>query len=192
MRIYTKTGDQGKTGLLGGKRISKSQPRIAAIGDIDELNAIIGVVLSFEMPKKEKIILERVQENLFIIGANLASPKKNPHVPVFPEKETEKLEKEIDNISEKLPELRNFILPGGSKSASLLHLARAVCRRAERSIVKIFEKEKNLPDFIPYINRLSDYLFVLALSENKRMKVKETVWKGLRAILDKKISKNTR
>lgn len=176
MRIYTKTGDKGKTGLLGGKRISKSQPRIAAIGDIDELNAIIGVVMSFEVLQRGKTILKRVQENLFIIGANLASPKKNPHVPAFPEKETGLLEKEIDDIDKKLPDLRNFILPGGTKTASLLHLARAVCRQAERSIVKIFEKEKNLPAYIPYLNRLSDFLFVLARSENKRLGKQETLW----------------
>lgn len=166
MRIYTKTGDKGETGLFGGKRVSKNHPRIWAYGEIDELNAIVGVLRSFGVPKKMDVLLKDIQKNLFVIGGGLQLQKS----------ETEKIEKMIDEYDAKLPELRNFILPGGSKTASLLHLARTVCRRAERRVVELSQKEKISENIIPYLNRLSDLFFILARMENKRLRKKETIW----------------
>lgn len=178
MKIYTKTGDKGETGLLGGKRVSKWNLRIWAIGEIDELSAVIGVIRPFGVPKKMDMLLGQIQEALFVMGAEISSPQKNPNLPSLQKSETEKLEKIIDEYDAKLPELRNFILPSGSKTGSLLHLARTVCRRAERRVVELSQKENISENIIPYLNRLSDLLFVLARSENKRFGKKDTLWIG--------------
>lgn len=182
MRIYTKTGDKGETGLLGGKRVSKTDPRIEAYGSIDELNAVIGVIRSFGCPKDIDRLLERIQNNLFDLGVTLVLEKSRRQLRVSGQirtldpKDTEFLEKQIDFYDAKNPALRNFILPGGTKVASLFHLARTVCRRTERKVIKL---RKNS---IPYLNRLSDLLFVLARYENTRVKKKEVMWKGLRRL----------
>lgn len=153
MKIYTKTGDKGETGLLGGKRVLKSDVVVEALGSIDELNAFLGTM---DFP------LEHIQEDLQIISSEIAGHKSLKSV------KAEKLEKEIDRMQKELPELRNFILPKGQ-----IHLARAICRRAERRVV---DSGRGQNDALKYLNRLSDYLFVLARYENFKNGIKETIW----------------
>jgi cob(I)alamin adenosyltransferase len=188
MKIYTKTGDKGETGLADGKRYSKSDDVFQVMGEIDELIAQIGLCVTklqdIKIPRSQIVIsnskiqiskvvldLKRIQRNLFTINSCLAGVKK---IEFDSKCETEWLEKEIDEMTEELPELRNFILPGGSEVASSLHVARAVCRRAERRMVAL----KNTKDLTPYINRLSDYLFTLARYVNFKMGRVEEIWKN--------------
>ena len=178
--LYTKSGDCGETGLIGVARISKASDLIEAIGAVDELNAILGTVLALGCAKKAHKIIREMQENLFHFGAELASCFANQVCRKISEKDVEKLEKHIDDLDASLPPLKNFILPGGGTVGSMLHMGRAVCRRAERSIIR-FSKAKKLklnPALIKYINRLSDLLFVLARHENNASKKKEVVWRG--------------
>jgi cob(I)alamin adenosyltransferase len=171
MKIYTKTGDRGTTGLFGGDRVQKVHPRIAAYGNIDELNATLGVVRAGYRGKEtfDEIddTLGRIQNELFVLGADLATPEDaKPAVPRTTTEMVTRLEQEIDVFTERMPGLTNFIVPGGSLTASALHVARTVCRRAERSVVDASVTEDLNPEVLRYINRLSDHLFVLARLAN--------------------------
>ena len=174
VRIYTKTGDNGTTGLIGGKRVPKDSPYIEACGALDELNALIGVVRSHELPDTIDSVLQLIQDDLFTIGAELANPdrmdRKNPAIG---DPEIERLEREIDAIEKGLKPLKRFILPGGSIPGAKLHLARAVARRAERQCVTLFRAEKINPSILRYLNRLSDLCFVLARHVNQQQSVPE-------------------
>jgi len=181
IKIYTKTGDKGKTSLIGGTKVPKSHIRIEAYGTIDELNSWIGLVGDQIKIKKEKQILQEVQDRLFTIGSSLAcDPEKEPKLklPDLVELDIIFLEKEIDKMNKKLPVMKTFIIPGGHPVVSSTHIARCVCRRAERLIVAL-EQQKMFVDplVIKYLNRLSDYLFVLARFIGKSLKVKEIPWR---------------
>ena len=181
MKIYTKTGDEGETSLFGGERVPKNSIRIAAYGTVDELNSIIGLAICESGNDEIKGILTKIQNDLFVLGSDLASPKekvnKNFTIPRISKDKIEKLETFIDSIEYKLPELRNFILPGGTKAASLLHLARTVCRRGEREVVTLSVKVDIGPNPVIYLNRLSDLLFVLARFENLSSNHPDIEWK---------------
>lgn len=177
MKIYTKTGDDGTTGLIGNKRVKKSSPRIAAYGIVDELNAALGIILSSKLQKDIRNLLTKIQHDLFVVGADLANPNlENKSNRVMPEM-TLFLESEIDKFEEKLPRITFFILPGGDLVASQVHLARAVCRRAETSLVNLSEKDAINNESLIYMNRLSDLLFVIARTINKRKKISDIAWK---------------
>ncbi|NYZ73603.1 cob(I)yrinic acid a,c-diamide adenosyltransferase [Candidatus Micrarchaeota archaeon] len=176
MRIYTKFGDKGNTSLLGGTAVPKSDPRLEAYGSVDELNATLGIVLAFSDNGALSESLKRVQGDLFVIGAELAS--KGSKAKQIAPKRVSEIEAEIDKMEAELPPLHHFIAPGGSKTASLLHLARTVCRRVERAIVALSQKDKVNPDIVVYMNRVGDLLFVLGRYENYKKKVPETIWKG--------------
>ncbi len=167
MKIYTKTGDKGETSLFGGRRITKANIRIESYGNVDELNSSLGLVRSFINSSKVNCKLEREQKNLLRLGADLATPfdsdkKFQNNVNRINKEDIDLLENEIDLWEAKLPKLTNFILPGGSKEASFTHLARSICRRAERSVVKLSNEEEINRETMVYLNRLSDWLFVLA------------------------------
>ena len=175
-KIYTKGGDKGKTSLVGGSRVSKSNDIIDAIGNVDELNALLGLVVC-NLKKPFISTLKDIQNDLFDIGADLATPINKKGTALRINKDyIVYIEKEIDKINNNLPPLNSFILPGGSKISSIIHLARTVNRRCERSVVKLNEKQKVNIEVLKYLNRLSDYLFVLARALNK----KEVLWKPLR------------
>lgn len=179
VKIYTKMGDRGTTSLFGGTRVDKNSARIRAYGEVDELNSLIGVVLSDNLPGNISKKLVRIQGELFVLGSDLATPSTvKVIVPRVSKSFITRLEKEINKWSADLPVLRNFILPGGSKVGSKLHLARTVARRAERSIVDLATGEKINQNAQIYINRLSDWLFTIARYVNKIDGVKETAWKG--------------
>lgn len=179
MRIYTKTGDRGTTSLFGGERVEKNAARIRAYGEVDELNSLIGIIVSDNPSKDVSKKLLRIQSELFVLGGDLATPiSAKVKVPRMKKSLVTRLEKEIDNWSAFLPQLKNFILPGGSPVGAKLHLARTAARRAERSIVKLSGLEKiNSADLI-YVNRLSDWFFTLARYVNQLEKVAEIPWKG--------------
>lgn len=178
MKIYTKTGDDGTTGLFGGGRVTKDALRIEAYGTVDELNAVIGIVRSAKPPKALDAILHRIQNELFNLGADLATPYdvSNSYIPRMQAVHVEKLEHSIDAVDAQLPELTNFILPGGAPVAAYLHLARNVCRRAERLTVSLSKNENIGPLVITYLNRLSDLLFVLARWANQLAGEDEIKW----------------
>lgn len=181
MPIYTKTGDKGQTSLLNGKRMEKSCLEIECVGEMDELNASLGLIIA-SLPKKEKttrLNLISVQKNLFVIGANLASIQSAASsAPPLTAKETEKLEKWIDFMEKNLPPLHRFLIPGGKAGSAHCFFARAVCRRAERNIVSLAKKITIPEEIIPYINRLSDLLFVLGRFLNLKNGGKETKWES--------------
>lgn len=180
MKIYTKKGDKGETSLFGGSRVSKSSARIDAYGTVDELNSVIGLALSYNLSDEGTEVLQTVQEHLFILGADLATPSSSKtRIKRIGEEQVNYLEQRIDRWEEELPALKNFILPGGSQPGATLHLARTVCRRAERVAVRCSEngQEEISAETIKYLNRLSDLLFVAARSENRRAGIKETAWK---------------
>ena len=178
MPIYTRRGDGGETDVLGGARLPKDHPHIEAIGQLDELNALLGIAIAFSDDEKGNLLLREMQKDIFVIGAGFAAAGRSKlHKRIGPQRVSE-LEAEIDRIEAQISPLHHFILPGGSKTASLLHLARTVCRRAERSIVALSRKEKVGPQVITYLNRLGDLLFVMARAANRRKRVEETVWKG--------------
>jgi cob(I)alamin adenosyltransferase len=171
-RIYTKTGDQGETGLGDGTRVPKDDPRVAAYGDTDELNAVLGLLVcqSGVLDAETKQHLHRIQNDLFDLGADLCVPmsaheKPGQHLRMRAS-QSEQLEKEIDRLNAKLEPLRSFVVPGGTATAAWCHLARTVCRRAERSVVTLARRTAINPQIIIYLNRLSDYLFVLARASN--------------------------
>lgn len=180
MKIYTKTGDSGETGIFGGTRISKDSLRIDAIGTIDELNACIGTARSQIRDVEIDNLLHRIQNELFNIGADLATldtHAKSERLRISPDF-VGTLEKDIDRIEHQLAPLTNFILPGGSVAGSTLHLARTVCRRSERSVVTLADSESINPAILPYLNRLSDFLFVLARLVNHRVGQPEPLWES--------------
>ncbi|KQX21601.1 MULTISPECIES: cob(I)yrinic acid a,c-diamide adenosyltransferase [unclassified Sphingomonas] len=179
-RIYTRTGDRGETGLVDGSRLSKSAPRMAAIGDVDELNSAIGVALTHALPDDARAQLGRIQNELFDLGADFATPG-----PDFAPSEmrlrivaaqVERLEAEIDAMNAELEPLRSFVLPGGDPGAAAVHLARAICRRAERAAVAADADVGLNPVGLAYVNRLSDHLFVLARRLN-RAGAGDPLWK---------------
>jgi cob(I)alamin adenosyltransferase len=180
MRIYTKTGDGGETSLLGGRRVSKDQRRVAAYGEVDELCALLGVVTAHSDDKALCALLQEIQRDLFAIGAQLADPKaaigSRKAKAAVSAAHVERLEAAIDKREAELPALDAFVLPGGSQPGSLLHLARTVCRRAERSVVSLARAHALAPLLLAYLNRLSDLLFVLARHENQRSARPEERW----------------
>jgi len=180
LKIYTKTGDAGDTGLFGGARVGKDHPRVAAYGDVDELNALLGVVKTQAADAALARLLGDVQRDLFALGAQLADPTarvgtKRKKAAIGP-RNVARLERAIDTRQEKLPALRAFILPGGSPTGAFLHLARTICRRAERTVVALSRRSAVDPTVLVYLNRLSDLLFVLARSENRRAGRPEDRW----------------
>jgi cob(I)alamin adenosyltransferase len=180
MKIYTKGGDKGETGLHGGKRVSKDIIRIEAYGTIDELNSFIGLADTEIKDQKVKTVLNKIQNYLFVLGADLSSPEieenKKKNIPRITEEHCTELEKEIDHFDALNEELRNFILPGGDKGASLLHVCRTICRRGERQVVTLNKQEIIGKNIIIFLNRLSDLFFVLARYQNKVSGVPDIKW----------------
>ena len=181
MKIYTKTGDRGETGLFGGERVSKNSIRIEAYGTIDELNSFVGLAIIEVSDKSVKDLLQKIQNWLFSIGADLATPDnektKKLNIIRTPEQYYLYIEKEIDKYESKLDKLRNFILPGGTKGASLLHICRTITRRAERLVVALNSTVKIGNNIIIYLNRLSDLFFVLARFDNTVTGTPDIEWK---------------
>jgi cob(I)alamin adenosyltransferase len=184
VKIYTKTGDDGTTGLLGAGRVSKDDPRIDAYGTVDELNALLGLARATGgLDDDADALVARVQNDLFAVGAALADPDpKGRFHNAVDEGHAARLEAEIDRLEAELPPLTQFILPGGSPASAQLHLARTICRRAERRVVHLGHKPGvDVPHhLVAYLNRLSDFLFVLARVVNHRAGVADTPWAGLR------------
>lgn len=180
-KLYTKTGDKGETSLLGGKRVSKDSLRVDSYGTVDELNSTLGVAEAFLEDRALKEIVKQIQNDLFNLGSELSLTdlKKKESFGLTTDwgKRTKELEEIIDRLDKQLKELRNFILPGGDKAASFLHLARSISRRAERKIISLSKKEKISPAILPYLNRLSDLLFVLSRYTNHLKGIKDQLWK---------------
>ncbi|QMW05038.1 cob(I)yrinic acid a,c-diamide adenosyltransferase [Spirosoma foliorum] len=180
MKIYTKTGDKGQTALIGGRRISKADLRIDAYGTVDELNSWIGLVRDQPVNESQKGLLKEIQDRLFTVGAELATdPEKAPKraIPVIIPDDVLLLEQAMDAMDTELPELRAFVLPGGHQSVSFCHLARTVCRRAERLVIALTEESPVDELVIQYLNRLSDYLFVLSRKMAQELNAEEVAWK---------------
>ncbi|WP_268542721.1 cob(I)yrinic acid a,c-diamide adenosyltransferase [Candidatus Nitrosotenuis cloacae] len=177
MKIYTKTGDDGSTGLQGGKRVSKSDLRILAYGAVDEINSCLGITLANGADSDVAELLTRIQNELFVAGSDLSNPDLSNTKTRITESMIESMEKSIDRFEEELTPLANFILPGGNKAAAYLHLARTVTRRAETLVVALSEQERINPICQRYLNRLSDLLFVLARVANRRDGTGDVVWK---------------
>jgi cob(I)alamin adenosyltransferase len=181
MKIYTKTGDKGTTSLIGGTKVSKAHLRIEAYGTVDELNSYLGLCKDLLTDTASKAILQEVQDRLFTIGAALAcDPEKETKmkIPDLKEKDILLLEKEIDRMDETLPPMKSFILPGGHPTVSHIHIGRCICRRAERCCVRLEAEHHQVEsNIIKYLNRLSDYLFVLARYATHQLKVEEIPWK---------------
>ncbi|MFI5231043.1 MAG: cob(I)yrinic acid a,c-diamide adenosyltransferase [Gemmatimonadales bacterium] len=180
-KIYTKTGDDGHTGLFGGGRVEKDHVRVEAYGDVDELNAVIGAARAVDMMPRVDEILAPIQRDLFSIGALLATPHPEKHKDQLEkarlsDKRIAQLEQAIDDCEEELEPLKAFILPGGTAKASALHVARTVCRRAERSVITLQRTDAVPQIIVVYLNRLSDLLFVLARVANKRAGAGEVTW----------------
>lgn len=177
IKIYTKTGDDGTTGLFGGARLPKDHIRIEAYGTVDELNAVIGLLMAGTAEPQVNHWLQHIQSRLFTIGSNLASdPDKDMITPDLLEEDVLMIEHAIDQMQEVLPPLRHFILPGGSVAVSSAHLARTVCRRAERRVVTLAHVSEVEPRILLYLNRLSDFFFVLARWLGNREGVEEVKW----------------
>lgn len=187
MKIYTRTGDGGETSLFGGNRVRKDDLRVETYGEVDELNAAIGVsIVPLEGISQNEIVerLRSIQEDLFAIGAHLATPVADgaaaSHLPALPTERITAMERWMDEAEERLPPLRNFILPGGSDAAARLHLARTVCRRAERRCVTLASESQVDADIPVYLNRLSDLLFTLARLANRAEHKEDVPWVGRR------------
>jgi len=181
MKIYTKTGDTGDTGLFGGARVSKASPRVDAYGEVDELNSAVGWARVAVSNLDLDALLNQIQNDLFEVGAELGSTddrKKKSAMPLIAEPQVEALERAIDEYEEGPPALTSFVLPGGSEGAARFHLARCVCRRAERSLVALGAQENLRGELFRYVNRLSDLLFVLARDANHVAGVEDIPWKG--------------
>ncbi len=185
MKIYTKTGDKGTTSLFGGTRVPKHHIRIESYGTVDELNSYIGLVKDQEVGNHTREILNRVQDRLFTLGAILAtdpdkailkSGQKRLNIPTITEEDIKLLENEMDAMNEDLPEMTHFVLPGGHPSVSICHIARCVCRRAERLSTALYEINPFNELVLQYLNRLSDYLFVLARKLSKDLHANEVKW----------------
>lgn len=176
-KIYTKTGDDGTTGLFGGARLPKDHIRIEAYGTVDELNSVIGWLISTIPDRQIDTLLQTIQSRLFTVGSNLASdPEKDMITPDLSVDDVQLIEQSIDKMQETLPPLKHFILPGGSPSVSAAHLARTICRRAERRCVALAHSSKMEPIILLYLNRLSDFFFVLARWLASREGVEEIKW----------------
>ncbi len=179
MKIYTKTGDKGSTVLYGGERVSKSNIRVGAYGTVDEANSCIGLIRSFNKDQDIDDSLANIQNTLFDLGADLATPysaKSRENIVEIDEDDVLRLEKSIDSLEIGIEPLRRFILPGGNSASSAAHMARTITRRAEREVVALAASEEINDYCIKYLNRLSDYLFVLARALNKRAAIKEDEW----------------
>jgi cob(I)alamin adenosyltransferase len=185
MKIYTKTGDRGETGLFGGQRVRKDHIRVDAYGEVDELNSTIGLAAAQLAVDGVADLVEQlraVQTELFTIGANLATPapedggRPSSHIPTFQEERIRDLERWIDAADERLPALKSFVLPGGTEAAARLHLARTVCRRAERRVIALANEAHLDAGLVVYLNRLSDYLFTTARLANHRAGVEDVPW----------------
>ncbi|OEJ99654.1 cob(I)yrinic acid a,c-diamide adenosyltransferase [Roseivirga misakiensis] len=178
MKIYTKTGDSGTTSLLGGARVSKAHVRIEAYGTVDELNSYIGLLRDQPVNTERRDLLKEIQDRLFTLGAELATePGKDKVVkPDLFEKDITLLEETMDELDQKLPALTNFVLPGGHQSVSFAHIARCVCRRAERITINLNDHEPVDPLVIRYLNRLSDFLFVLGRAMTQELDAEEVLW----------------
>jgi cob(I)alamin adenosyltransferase len=181
MKIYTKTGDSGETGLFGGQRIRKNAPRLDVCGTYDELNAMLGLIRSEKgLPETVDRLLEQFQNDLFNAGSELATPPPNkPQCPVLGEEHIRRMETAIDQFEGTLPPLANFILPGGCRAAALFHVARTICRRAERKLVALDQQEPGAvnPFQLGYLNRLGDLLFVLARAMNFEAGISDVPWR---------------
>ena len=179
MKIYTKTGDKGTTALFGGKRVSKADLRIDTYGTVDELNSYIGLVRDQPVNASRKNILVEIQDRLFTIGSILATEPGNTKVkvPSLADGDITLLEKEIDAMDAQLPPMKSFVLPGGHQSVSFCHVARTVCRRAERLVIALDAQEKVDALIVQYLNRLSDYLFMLSRKMTAELGAEETPWK---------------
>jgi cob(I)alamin adenosyltransferase len=179
VKIYTKTGDSGETGLFGGPRVRKSDARVEAYGDVDELNAAIGAARALVEDPEIDAQLARVQEELFCVGAELATPhgaKARSAIPPVDAAWAARLEQAMDGWDAELPALSRFVLPGGTRTAAALHVARTVCRRAERRVVSLAAEVELEPVVLAYLNRLSDFLFVAARVANHRARKEEPLW----------------
>ena len=181
MKIYTRTGDGGDTGLFGGGRVPKGHVRVEAYGTVDELNAALGMSVQSIGDPQIRGWLTKIQNDLFSLGARLATPEaeaggSRPRIPTLPESRIQQMEEWIDLSMGEAPELRSFILPGGTQGAASLHFSRTVCRRAERAVVRLSQAEASDPGVVKYLNRLSDLLFALARLENWRKGVPDVLW----------------
>lgn len=185
MKIYTKTGDQGTTALFGGTRVSKNHIRIESYGTVDELNSYIGLVRDQDIPIQDKELLIHIQDRLFTVGAILATDpekatlkngKDRLNIPKISEEDILRLEHEMDLMNESLPPMTHFVLPGGHQTVSFCHITRCICRRAERLAVSLNEVEPVDPNTLKYLNRLSDYLFVLARKLSHHVHAEEVKW----------------
>jgi cob(I)alamin adenosyltransferase len=178
-KIYTKTGDKGMTSLVGGTRISKDHLKIETYGTVDELNSWIGVLRDSPENASRKDILKEIQDRLFTLGADLAAePEQTKRkIPDLFESDIELLEREMDKMNEEIPPLKAFVLPGGHQSVSFAHVARTVCRRAERHVIRLSKEEEVNPMIIRYLNRLSDYLFVVSRKITQELQTEEVAWK---------------
>lgn len=181
MKIYTKSGDKGETSLFGGERVQKHNQRISAYGTVDELNAFIGLALTEVKSNEIRDVLIDLQNKLFIVGSDLATPDTEKNKKLKIERTSsdfiQKAENDIDSFTDKLEELRNFILPGGSKGSAILHICRTVCRRAEREVVALKQTEYINDNVVVFLNRLSDLFFVLSRYENKVSAHPDIIWK---------------
>ena len=178
-KVYTKTGDAGNTGLIGGTRVPKYHPRLEAYGTVDELNSYIGLIASYDIGVNEKKMLAVIQNKLFLIGSNLATDDTKSdlkHKLLISEEDVLQLEREMDIMDEQLPELTSFILPGGHPVSGFCHVARTVCRRAERRVIQLSEEIDINPLLVKYLNRLSDYMFVLSRKVLKDLNIDEIKW----------------
>ena len=176
-RIYTRGGDAGETSLGDGSRVSKLDPRIAAYGTVDELNSALGVVLAADVPPELRGVLERVQNELFDLGADLSVPAEIEGRLRVEQPLVDRLEEECDRFNAELPELKSFVLPGGSPTAAGLHVARTICLRAEREAIAASKEEEIRPLVVVYLNRLSDLLFILSRTANASAEHDEPLWK---------------
>lgn len=176
MKLYTKHGDDGSTGLIGGTRVPKNDPRVAAYGDVDETNAALGVVIAGCNDDETIVMLRHIQAELFVLGSELATPAGEQPRFQIGESHVKQLERWIDAASAEVAPLRNFVLPGGTATAADLHLARTVCRRAERAVVALAQMQPVGQWAIVYLNRLSDFLFAMARQANKRSSVEDIPW----------------
>ena len=179
MKVYTKNGDTGTTQLIGGTRVSKSSLRLESYGTIDELNSFIGLIRDQEIAEKYKLQLIEIQDRLFTIGSSLASDphKSKMKIPDLLESDIQFLEQSMDDMDKELPEMKFFVLPGGHQTVSYCHITRCVCRRAERVIISLHEHEFVSEIVFKYINRLSDYLFVISRKLSKDLNITEQPWK---------------
>ena len=173
-KIYTRTGDDGTTGLGDGSRINKDSLRVEAMGDVDELNSVIGIMMTESMPDTLGTTLTQIQHDLFNVGGEICIPG----YVILQQSRIDDLEQVIDTLNENLPPLKEFILPGGTKAAAYCHLARTVCRRAERKLVELHRNEKVTAISLQYLNRLSDLLFVMCRTINKEAGVSDVLWKN--------------